>query len=37
MKDKICEMCGGKNTTTGRYCNTCYGYLRLHPEGAYDM
>ena len=37
MKDKICEMCGGKNTTTGRYCNACYGYLKLHPEGIYNI
>lgn len=38
MKDKkICQMCGGDNKTTGKYCNTCYGYLRNHPEGVYDI
>lgn len=30
-------MCGGENTTTGKYCNSCYAYLRRHPEGAYDL
>ena len=37
MKSKICPMCGGENTTTGKYCNSCYAYLRRHPEGAYDL
>lgn len=37
MKNKICSMCGGENTTTGKYCNSCYAYLRRHPEGAYDL
>lgn len=37
MENKKCQMCNGKNTTTGRYCNTCYGYLRNHPEGVYDI
>ena len=32
---KQCQMCGGDNTTTGKYCNTCYSYLRKHPEGEY--
>lgn len=30
-------MCGGDNTTTGKYCNTCYSYLRKHPEGEYPL
>lgn len=30
-------MCGGDNTTTGKYCNTCYSYLRKHPEGEYSL
>ena len=34
---KQCQMCGGDNTTTGKYCNTCYGYLRKHPEGEYPL
>lgn len=33
---KTCKLCGGNNTTTGRYCNSCYAYLRLHPEGLYE-
>lgn len=41
MKDKhiycICDMCGNKNTTTGKHCNSCYAYLRRHPEGIYDL
>lgn len=37
MKNKICPMCDGENTTTGKYCNSCYAYLRKHPEGAYDL
>ena len=34
---KQCLMCGGNNTTTGKYCNTCYSYLRKHPEGRYSL
>lgn len=34
---KKCQICGGENKTTGRYCNTCYGYLRKHPEGRYPL
>lgn len=34
---KQCQLCGGNNTTTGRYCNTCYGYLKKHPEGRYPL
>ena len=34
---KRCLMCGGNNTTTGKYCNTCYSYLRKHPEGDYPL
>ena len=34
---KKCQICGGNNTTTGRYCNTCYSYLRKHPEGRYPL
>ena len=34
---KQCLMCGGNNTTTGKYCNTCYSYLRKHPEGRYPL
>ena len=34
---KQCQMCGGDNTTTGKYCNTCYSYLRKHPEGEYPL
>lgn len=34
---KQCQMCGGNNTTTGKYCNTCYSYLRRHPEGEYPL
>jgi hypothetical protein len=34
---KTCKLCGGLNTTTGKYCNTCYGYLRKHPEGLYPL
>lgn len=34
---KQCQMCGGNNTTTGKYCNTCYSYLRKHPEGDYPL
>jgi len=36
-QEKICELCGGANHTTGRYCNTCYAYLRNHPEGVYPL
>lgn len=32
-----CQFCGGVNKTTGRYCNTCYSYLRKHPEGRYPL
>ena len=32
-----CQFCGGVNKTTGRYCNTCYSYLRRHPEGRYPL
>ena len=34
---KQCQMCGGDNTTTGKYCNACYSYLRKHPEGEYPL
>ena len=34
---KQCQMCGGNNTTTGKYCNACYSYLRKHPEGEYPL
>ena len=34
---KQCQMCGGDNTTTGKYCNTCYSYLRKHPEREYPL
>ena len=34
---KKCQICGGNNTTTGRYCNTCYSYFRKHPEGRYPL
>ena len=34
---KQCQFCGGVNKTTGRYCNTCYSYLRRHPEGRYPL
>lgn len=34
---KQCQMCGSDNTTTGKYCNTCYSYLRKHPEGEYPL
>lgn len=34
---KQCQICGGNNATTGRYCNTCYSYLRKHPEGRYPL
>ena len=34
---KQCQMCGGNNTTTGKYCNACYSYLRKHPEGDYPL
>ena len=34
---KKCQICGGNNITTGRYCNTCYSYLRRHPEGRYPL
>ena len=41
MKDEhiycICDICGNKNTTTGKHCNSCYAYLRRHPEGIYDL
>lgn len=37
MTNKICDMCGGENTTTGKHCNSCYAYLRKHPEGVYEL
>ena len=37
MVVKECQFCGGVNKTTGKYCNTCYGYLRKHPEGRYSL
>jgi hypothetical protein len=37
MKNKICDMCGNENTTTGKHCNSCYAYLRKHPEGVYTL
>ena len=37
MVVKECQFCGGVNKTTGKYCNTCYGYLRKHPEGRYPL
>ena len=37
MAVKECQFCGGVNKTTGKYCNTCYGYLRKHPEGRYPL
>ena len=37
MPNKICDMCGGENTTTGKHCNSCYAYLRKHPEGVYKL
>ena len=37
MDIKVCQMCGEVNKTTGKYCNTCYGYLRRHPEGTYTI
>lgn len=37
MENKICQLCKGINITSGKYCNTCYGYLRRHPEGVYPL
>ena len=37
MVVKECQFCGSVNKTTGKYCNTCYGYLRKHPEGRYPL
>ena len=37
MVVKECQCCGGVNKTTGKYCNTCDGYLRKHPEGRYPL
>ena len=37
MVVKECQFCGGINKTTGKYCNTCYSYLRRHPEGRYSL
>ena len=37
MVVKECQLCGGVNKTTGKYCNTCYRYLRKHPEGRYSL
>ncbi len=37
MKNKICLLCNGENNTTGKYCNSCYSYLRRHPEGKYEL
>lgn len=37
MVVKECQFCGAVNKTTGKYCNTCYGYLRKHPEGRYPL
>lgn len=32
-----CQFCGGNNSTTGKYCNTCYAYLKKHPKGTYEL
>lgn len=34
---KKCQLCDGVNNTTGKYCNSCYSYLRNHPEGLYPL
>lgn len=36
-KIRTCLLCGGHNDTTGKYCQKCYMYLKLHPEGVYPL
>lgn len=34
---RYCNMCGELSDTTGKYCQKCYNYLRIHPEGRYKL
>ena len=35
--NKNCPLCGGIKDTTGKYCQKCYNYLKIHPEGVYPL
>lgn len=32
-----CPLCGDPIDTTGKYCQKCYSYLKVHPEGLYEL
>lgn len=32
-----CQDCGRLNNTTGKLCQACYRYYKLHPEGRYPL
>lgn len=36
-KVRYCNLCGDVSDTTGKYCQKCYMYLKLHPEGRYKL
>ena len=36
-KVRYCNLCGDISDTTGKYCQKCYMYLKLHPEGKYEL
>lgn len=36
-KVRYCGFCGEVSDTTGKYCQKCYNYLRIHPEGRYEL
>lgn len=36
-KERLCQFCGEISDTTGKYCQKCYNYLKIHPEGRYDL
>lgn len=35
--NKLCLLCNDPVDTTGKYCQKCYNYLRIHPEGVYPI
>ena len=36
-KVRYCNLCGEVSDTTGKYCQKCYLYLKVHPEGVYKL
>lgn len=34
---RTCKLCKNKFGQKGYYCPSCYAYLRIHPEGIYEL